>query len=142
MVFSGSVGTISNPEWWKVTFPLKTYIKTILLINEDHLGQYPYTTSPFATVGDDPDVTKNSLCVTNVLDGGWYVCPTSLSGIIFGLYSTTDYITFMEIMAYSQEAIQMNAGVTVSFIGIEDNNGYFASNSLQQIVILKYNRSG
>jgi hypothetical protein len=52
-------------------------------------------------------------------DGGWYMCPTSLSGITFGIYSTTNYITFMEVMVFSQEAIQLRSGVTMSFIGTE-----------------------
>jgi hypothetical protein len=42
-------------------------------------------------------------------DGGWHVCQDSMTGTIFGIYSTTDYLDPVEIMLYSQEAIQMNA---------------------------------
>ncbi len=44
-------------------------------------------------------------------------------------------------MAYSQEAIQMNAGVTVSVIGT-NNPAYPASNALKNIVILLFTRLG
>ncbi len=59
------------------------------------------------TVGNNADVTMNPICVPlgTMTDGGWYLCPTSLSGTVFGIYSPTDYVTFVEAMAYSQEAI-------------------------------------
>ena len=60
-------------------------------------------------------------------DGGWYLCPTSITGTTFGLYTTSDYFNFLEVVAYSQEVIQMNAGVTVSFIGI--NNSFYPVNN-------------
>jgi len=66
-------------------------------------------------------------------DGGWYPCPKSLTGNTFGVYSTTKVLNFMEVMAYSQEAIQTNAGVTVSSIGTFDDK-YIPSNALQNIV--------
>jgi hypothetical protein len=54
-------------------------------------------------------------------DGGWYMCPEPMIGTTFGVYTSTndfysadDYLTFIEVMAYSQEAIQMNA-LLVSF---------------------------
>jgi hypothetical protein len=40
-----------------------------------------------------------------------------MTGTTFGFYTTSDFFNFMEVAAYSQEAIQMNAGVTVSFVG-------------------------
>jgi len=36
-----------------------------------------------------------------MLDGGWYFCPKEMTGTTFGVYSTTEKIDFMEIMAYS-----------------------------------------
>ena len=75
-----------------------------------------------------------------MLDGGWYMCTTSMIGIVFGVYSTTNVVNFMEAMAYSQEAVQMNAGVTVSFLG--SNTVYPVSNALQNIIILKHDRTG
>ncbi len=64
-------------------------------------------------------------------DGGWYPCPTTMIGTIFGVYTTSNAIlNFVEAMAFSQEAIQMNAGVTVSFIGTNDNPSYPISISI------------
>jgi hypothetical protein len=62
-------------------------------------------------------------------DGGWYPCPTTMIGTTFGLYTTTNYLSFMEAMAFSQEAIQMNVGVTVSYIGTNDPS-YPVSNAI------------
>ncbi len=89
------------------------------------------------TVGNNIDVTKNPTCVTEgtMTDGGWYLCPNSMIGTTFGVYTTTDYFNFMEAMAYSQEAIQMNGGVTVSFLGTNPAS-YPVSNALKNIVIL------
>ena len=66
-------------------------------------------------------------------DGGWYMCLDSMTGTIFGLYSTTDFLDFVEIILYSQEAIQMNAQSAVA----TDNTGTrLAPNALQNIVVL------
>ena len=75
-----------------------------------------------ATVGNDADVTKNAVCIdlNTMTDGGWYLCPKSLTGNTFGVYSTIQILNFMEVMAYSQEAIQTNDGVTVSSIGTSE----------------------
>jgi hypothetical protein len=83
------------------------------------------------TVGNNSDVTLNPICVApgTMTDGGWYSCPPSMIGKIFGIYSTTSAFNFMEAMAYSQEAIQMNVGVTVSFIGTNDPT-YPVSNAI------------
>ena len=67
-------------------------------------------------------------------DGGWYPCLKSLTGNTFGVYSTIKILNFMEVMAYSQEAIQTNAGVTVSSIGTVDPK-YITSNALKNIVV-------
>jgi hypothetical protein len=50
-------------------------------------------------------------------DGGWHLCPISMIGTTFGVYTESDYLNFMEAMAYSQEAIQLNPGITMSFLG-------------------------
>jgi hypothetical protein len=42
-------------------------------------------------------------------DGGWNMCPSSMTGIVFGVYTTLTTMNFIEAMAFSQEAIQMNA---------------------------------
>ena len=60
-------------------------------------------------------------------DGGWYSCPSSIIGTTFGVYTKTTFVNFVEIMAYSQDAIQMNAGVSVSYLGTIDGP-YLPSN--------------
>jgi hypothetical protein len=62
-------------------------------------------------------------------DGGWYPCPNSMIGTTFGVYSNSAYLNFMEVMAYSQEAIHLNAGVTVSSLGT-NIPGYPAINAI------------
>ena len=74
-------------------------------------------------------------------DGGWYKCPDSMTGIIFGVYSTTSLLHFMELMAYSQNAIQMGEGLVVSFLGT-NNPTYPASNVIQNIVYLIHSTAG
>jgi hypothetical protein len=83
------------------------------------------------TVGNNADVTTNPTCVSygTMTDGGWYLCAHSMIGTTFGVYTTTNDLNFMEAMAYSQEAIQMNAGVTVSFLGTNPAS-YPVSNAL------------
>ncbi len=56
------------------------------------------------------------------------MCPNSMIGTTFGVYSTTTFVDFVEAMAYSQEAIQMNA-LSVSFLGT-NMPGYPASNAI------------
>ena len=96
---------------------------TTLFINRDDA---PYTnrfSDYTATVGLDSDVTKNPVCVAKgtMPDGGWYKCPNSMIGTTFGVYSTKLLLNFMEVMAYSQEAIQIGSGVTVSFQGTNNS---------------------
>jgi hypothetical protein len=38
-------------------------------------------------------------------DGGWNMCPNSMTGIVFGIYTKTVHLVLMEVMAFSQEAI-------------------------------------
>ena len=61
------------------------------------------------TFGNDADVTLNPVCVPagTMNSAGWYLCPTSMTGIVFGIYSIDNSVefAFMEAMAYSQEAI-------------------------------------
>jgi hypothetical protein len=43
-------------------------------------------------------------------DGGWYMCPESMTGTVFGIHSFVNMISsFREVMLYSQEAIQLKA---------------------------------
>jgi hypothetical protein len=62
-------------------------------------------------------------------DGGWQPCPNSMIGTTFGVYTKSDILNFMEAMAYSQEAINLNAGITISFLGT-NVSGYPASNAI------------
>ena len=50
-----------------------------------------------ATVGNDADVTKNAVCIdlNTMTDGGWYLCPKSLTGNTFGVYSTKMILNFI-----------------------------------------------
>jgi hypothetical protein len=47
-------------------------------------------------------------------------------GTTFGVYTESEFFNFMEIMAFSQEAIQMKAS-SVSFLG---TNSHSASNAI------------
>jgi hypothetical protein len=64
-------------------------------------------------------------------DGGWHPCPNSMIGNTFGFYteSNTKPVAFFEAMAYSQEAIHLNPGITISFLGT-NNAPYLASNAI------------
>ena len=59
------------------------------------------------TFGNNSNFTLNAICVAfgTMPEGGWYKCPNSMTGIVFSVYSTTQTVNFMEIMAYSQDAI-------------------------------------
>jgi hypothetical protein len=62
-------------------------------------------------------------------DGGWYPCPNSMIGTTLGVYTKSNELNFLEAMAYSQEAIHINPGITMSFLGT--NNAPFpASNAI------------
>jgi hypothetical protein len=71
--------------------------------------------------------------VGSMTDGGWYVRQDSMTGTIFGFYSTTDHFELVEIMLYSQEAIQMKA---LSAVATNPNPSYPATNALEKIVVL------
>ncbi len=71
--------------------------------------------------------------VGSMTNGGWYMCLNSMTGTIFGLYSTTDYLDFVEIMLYSQEAIQMNA---LSAVASNPDVSFPAANAIQKLVVL------
>jgi hypothetical protein len=45
------------------------------------------------------------------------MCPNSMIGTTFGVYSSIDNLDFVEVMAYSQEAIHLDTGITMSFLG-------------------------
>jgi hypothetical protein len=68
-----------------------------------------------------------------MIDSGWYMCLDSMTGTIFGLYSTTDLFDFVEIMLYSQEAIQMNA---LSAVATNPFVSFPAANAVQKLVVL------
>jgi hypothetical protein len=42
-----------------------------------------------------------------------------MTGTVFGVYSWHAIVSFMEVMAYTQKALQINTGVTVTSIGTE-----------------------
>ena len=60
-------------------------------------------------------------------DGSWYVCLDSMTGTIFAIYSPTDFFDFIEVMLYSQEAIQMKA---LSAVATNSLATYPATNAL------------
>jgi hypothetical protein len=62
-------------------------------------------------------------------DGGWHTCPNSIIGTTFGVYTKSTWLNFLEAMAFSQEAIHMNPGITMSFLGT-NNPGFPASNAI------------
>ena len=68
-------------------------------------------------------------------DGGWYECLNSMIGTIFGVYTTSNHLNFMEVISFSLEAIQMKASL-VSFLGT-NNSILTASNAIQKQVVLK-----
>ena len=84
------------------------------------------------TVGNNTDVTQNPVCVSlgTMSDGGWNMCPNSMIGTKFGVYTTSDFFNFLEVMAFSQEAIQMKA-LSVSFLGT-DHPILTVSNAIQK----------
>ncbi len=74
------------------------------------------------TFGDNPDVTTNTPFCTecnNMMNGGWCNCASSMTGTVFGVYSMQAIVSFMEVMAYTQKALQINTDVTVTSIGTE-----------------------
>lgn len=78
-------------------------------------------------------------------DGGWYACPNLMTGRVFGFYVTGTNATpacfdFMEVMSFTQEAIQLKANVIVSVIGT-NNPVYPAANAKQYKVALLYTES-
>lgn len=83
------------------------------------------------TVGNNSNVLLNPICVPfgAITDGGFNMCPNSMDGVVFGVYSTTNFFHFLEAMAYSQEGIHLNIGVTVSFLGT-NAAPYLASNAI------------
>ena len=89
-----------------------------------------------ATFGGNLDVTMNPVCIAlgNITDGGWYLCPTSITGTIFGFYTTSEYLHCLEVLVYTQEAIQLH-GLSTAFVGI-NNPAYPTNNVLQKFVIL------
>ena len=50
-------------------------------------------------------------------------------GITFGVYTESNDLNFIEAMAFSQEAIHLNAGITMSFLGT-NVAGFPASNAI------------
>jgi len=56
-----------------------------------------------------------------------------MTGTIFGLYSPTSKLDFVEIMLYSQEAIQMNA---LSAVATDNTGPRPTPNTLHKIVVL------
>jgi hypothetical protein len=119
-----------SAEFWKVALSSPTSIKSIVFIGRDsccleRIQKY------IVTIGNNSNIKLNPICVElgTMSDGGWYFCPTPMIGITFGLFSTTSHLNFLETMAYSQEALQMNAGVSVSYLGTNSAT-YPVSNAL------------
>jgi hypothetical protein len=84
-----------SPGWWRVLFPQQTSIRTTLFTNrDDYIDNLVIST---VTVGDDSDVTKNPICVAlgTLVNGGWSICPTTMKGLYFGIYTTTGEMQFV-----------------------------------------------
>ena len=71
------------------------------------------------TFGYNSDVTINPICAacSNMISGGWCNCDSWMTGNVFGVYTNNDILSFMEVMAYTQKALQINPGVTVLIAG-------------------------
>jgi hypothetical protein len=74
------------------------------------------------TFGDNPNVMTNTPFCTeciNMMNGGWCNCASPITGTVFGVDSNYAIVSFIEVMAYTQKALQINTGVTVTSIGTE-----------------------
>ncbi len=76
------------------------------------------------TVGFNANPVSNPTCIYEytMTDGGFYMCSSIMQGKVFGFWGYADYYNFNEAMAYSQEAIQMNALSTAIISGSADVN--------------------
>ncbi len=113
-----------------------TTIKSSLIIHRDDVPDAKYRTAFYkSTFGTNSVVTSNPVFMPAgaMTDGGWYMCLDSMIGTIFGIYSTTDFIDFTEIMLYSQEAIQMNA---LSAVATNPWTNAPSANALKKLVVL------
>ena len=77
-------------------------MNTVLIISEDYLINSDTAVCDLSTIslsiGNNADVTTNTVCLTGVTDGGWWTC--SGTGSYFGIFSNTNF-KFPEIMIYS-----------------------------------------
>lgn len=74
-------------------------------------------------------------------DGGWCNCAPSMTGTVFSVYSNIAIVSFMEVMAYTQKALQINTDVTVTSIGAE-LFPFVINNAGSKTVILDISKSG
>jgi len=82
------------------------------------------------TVGNNENPYDNTTCKAkgSMIDSGWYMCPTALSGKVFGilqeLNNNSNPVNFLEVMVYSQEAIQLQA-LETTLLGNAASNSTF-----------------
>ena len=130
MIHSDRISTSKPYPWWKVTFTSTTSIKTVGLLVSDYCCA-SRASRMIATVGNDANPKLNPTCINEYTmpDGGFYMCSSIMKGNVFGFWIYTDYFNFQEAMAYSQEAIQMNA-LSTSIIAGTANTTYPISNAI------------
>jgi len=122
--------TSTSQPWWKVTFTSTVSIKTVGIISRDDCCAYRVSRM-IATVGYNANPNSNPTCIYEytMTDGGFYMCSSIMQGNVFGFWMYADYFNFMEAMAYSQEAIQMNA-LSTSIISGSAHSGHPISNAI------------
>lgn len=95
-------------NYWSALFAWTVNLNTLLLIGPEapDISNLPKITASF---GSTTNFQSNLICLFEgvITDGGWYSC--SGSGTYLALWSSTNRITFYEIMAYSSFAIQWNS---------------------------------
>jgi len=69
-------------------------------------------------------------------ESGFYMCTPALPGKVFGIYYVAAevlYVNFLEVMVYTQEAIQLNALSSTVLTGT--TSSLPPSNAMQNIVV-------
>ena len=81
-------------------------------------------------MGNDTDPLNNDVC-SEVTDGGWYECPTDLTGNIFSIHritAVTNYYTIYHIRAYSGINVAKSASV------VEEPTNHLADESASNLL--------
>ena len=121
-------------NYWYVMFAQNVVVNTLLLIGPE-ASMISSLTKTKVSIGSSLDFQTNPICLIDgqITDGGWYMC--SGSGIYLALWSTTNSITFYEIMAYASFPIQWNS-ITQTWNTVQANPTFPAANVLSKIVVM------